>query len=164
MQTIVEIQLDAPGGIDKLNALPHKTNTYSAREYRADGASVGGVVIRVEGPHAPIKSWITSEARVATAAMSTLYKRRALPASYVDYSMAQVVSEGPTRDIWITHKLLVRVSEQSGRVTAQVEVGPDLDHQLAMLNETCRAAGITPVHNARITRIRELLKPSASLT
>ena len=161
MQTIVEIQLDTPGGIDKLNALPHKTSTYSAREYRADGALPGEVVVRVEGPHVPIKSWITSEARVASSAMSAVYRRRALPASYVDYSTARVVSEGPTRDIWITHKLLVRVSEQSGRVTAQVDVGPDFDHQLAMLNDTCRAAGVTPVHDARIARIRELLKPSA---
>ena len=161
MQTIIEIRLESPGGVDKLNALHHKTKTYFAREYRADGASDGDVVVRVEGPNAPMKSWITSESRVAASAMSTLFKRRPLPASYVDYSTAQVIAEGPTRDILITHKVLVRVAEQTGRVSALVEVGQDLDHQLAMLNDACRAAGVTSLHDARIGKIRDLLKPSA---
>ena len=89
--------------------------------------------------------------------MATMFKRRPLPASYVDYSTAQVVSEGATRDILITHKVLVRVAEQTGRIVAQVEVGSDLDHQVAMLNETCRAACIPPVSEDRLAKIRALV-------
>jgi hypothetical protein len=162
MQTIAEIQLDTPGGVDRLTALRHKTKTYSAREYRADGASSSDVLVRVEGPHVPIKAWITSEPRSVASAMATLTNRRPLPASYVDYSTARVISEGATRDIMITHKVLVRVAEHSGRAVAQVEVGQDLDHHLAMLNQACSAAGITPIHRSRIDRIRDLLASNGS--
>ena len=156
MQTIAEIHLEAPAGIERLKALRHRAKTYCSREYRAHGASSEDVLLRVEGPRAPLRAWITSPALSSTSAMASAMKRRTLPPSYVDFSSLRVVSSGPTRDILITNKLLIRVDEHTGRVVAHVDVGDDLEHQIEMLNDACHAAGMPRVQSDRAEKVREL--------
>ena len=144
MQTVAQIRIGSPNGIDLIPSLQHKVNTYSAREYTADGAETGDVLVRVEGARAPIQAWIVSKPNRVDAD-AQLHTRRRIPASYVDYSTLQMTSQGPTRDVFITHKAFLRVDDVSSTVAAHVEACPDVREHLKTINEVCAAAKLQSI-------------------